>query len=176
MKITQWLGKSVACVLLTGWIAVMAGGSAFAAAPAEDAKPVHLASGAESDALIGKQKEIDDYMTGTAGQEELEAQGFSITNTGVTGSKVEVGITPYSEEAAKFLYAKFGSEQVHVVEGVQAVLFNGTASAQPTSALVEENPGVQTSSSASLWITVGAVITVAAGLMIVAGKKLLAKK
>ena len=44
-----------------------------------------------------------------------------VTHTGPRDGFIEIGITPYSEEYAGYLYGIFGSDMVKVVEGQQAV-------------------------------------------------------
>ena len=111
-------------LLLGSALLVFGAGSALAPDSAVSSS-WHLASAAE-DRLTNKQAEIDEYVAG-AGQEELSAQGFTVTHTGVVGDKVEVGITPYNEQHAEFLYAKFGRDIVQVVEGEQAILYGANA-------------------------------------------------
>ena len=45
-----------------------------------------------------------------------------MTNTGLNIGFVEVGIFPYSEKSADYLYGLFGRDMVRVVEGIQASL------------------------------------------------------
>ncbi|XID94497.1 hypothetical protein ACF3MZ_08240 [Paenibacillaceae bacterium WGS1546] len=124
-----------------------------------------------------KQREIDDYVAGP-GQSELAEQGFSVTHTGVVGDKVEVGIAPYEEGHAEFLYEKFGRDEVQVVEGEQAMLF-GAADAEPISAAAEpvaaETVAAASSSGNAIWIAIAAAIAVVAGIAIAARKKLFSK-
>lgn len=70
--------------------------------------------------LLQKQQEIDQYVFEEHAA-EIEAQGFIVTHTGPIGDVVEIGIQPYSEENANYLYELFGNELVKVVEGQQAV-------------------------------------------------------
>lgn len=117
-------------IVSAGCMFVLAAGSVWAA-PENAASPRASVAAATEDELSAKQAEIDAYVFGT-GQEDIAEQGFSITHTGVVGGMVEVGITPYDETYADFLYEKFGRELVVVVEGEQAVLFgaaDGTAQA-----------------------------------------------
>jgi len=71
------------------------------------------------DARTNKQSEIDKYVFETNAKEFSE-KGITVTNTGVIGDYVEVGITPFNDENAKFIYDKFGKDLVKVVEGMQA--------------------------------------------------------
>ncbi len=72
------------------------------------------------DTLTNKQKEIDQYVFEKHAKEFAD-KGITVTNTGVVvGDYVEVGITPFTEENAKYIYDIFGKDLVKVVEGVQA--------------------------------------------------------
>ncbi|SHN63861.1 hypothetical protein [Desulfitobacterium chlororespirans] len=48
---------------------------------------------------------------------EFGDKGFAVTHTGLMSDHVEIGIQPYSEEHAQYLYGLFGKEKVKVVEG-----------------------------------------------------------
>ncbi len=76
------------------------------------------------------QNKIDQYVFGDH-FDEIKKMGFAVTHTGPIDNYIEIGITPYSEENADYLYGIFGSENVKVIEGEEAVLFTtdgGTAS------------------------------------------------
>lgn len=148
-------------LLLGSALLVVGAGSALAAPDSAVSITLHLASAAE-DRLTNKQAEIDEYVAG-AGQEELSAQGFTVTHTGVVGDKVEVGITPYNEQHAEFLYAKFGRDIVQVVEGEQAILYG--ANAAEADVVAAEEAGTNP------WIWVGAAVVMIAGGLLIAGKK-----
>jgi hypothetical protein len=77
---------------------------------------------AEDSALYDKQSEIDQYVF-VDHAKEIEKKGFSIVYTGVADSKVEIGITPFSEENADYLYDIFGKDAVKVVASEAAVLY-----------------------------------------------------
>lgn len=70
--------------------------------------------------LIQKQQEIDRYLFINHAA-EVAQQGFMVTHTGLKDSYVEIGIRPYSEENAQYLYEIFGQDLIKVVEGPQAV-------------------------------------------------------
>ena len=71
--------------------------------------------------LLALQSKIDQYIFVDHVQDIAQA-GFKVTNTGPMGDYVEVGILPYTEENAEYLYQLFGRKKVKVVEGVQAYL------------------------------------------------------
>lgn len=148
-------------LLLGSALLVVGSGSALAAPDNAESTSLHLASAAE-DRLTNKQAEIDEYVAG-AGQGELSAQGFTVTHTGVVGDKVEVGITPYNEQHAEFLYEKFGRDIVQVVEGEQAILYG--ANAAEADVVAAEEAGTNP------WIWVGAAVVMIAGGLLIARKK-----
>ncbi|NLZ91929.1 MAG: copper amine oxidase N-terminal domain-containing protein, partial [Clostridiales bacterium] len=76
--------------------------------------------GYPSEELYQKHREIDKYVFEDHA-DEIRLQGFGVTHTGPRNGFIEIGITPYSEEYAGYLYGIFGSDMVKVVEGQQAV-------------------------------------------------------
>lgn len=76
--------------------------------------------GYPSEELYQKHREIDKYVFEDHA-DEIRLQGFGVTHTGPRDGFIEIGITPYSEEYAGYLYGIFGSDMVKVVEGQQAV-------------------------------------------------------
>jgi hypothetical protein len=119
--------KRWGALLIIGILAAFGGGAALAAP--DDGANVGRGSGAMTvtvtdpgiyPELLAKQKEIDDFVFGT-GSEELAKLGFKVTHTAPVGDRVEIGIVPYEENYAKFLYEKFGRDKVSVVEGFVAV-------------------------------------------------------
>ncbi|MGE4283456.1 MAG: stalk domain-containing protein [Clostridia bacterium] len=81
--------------------------------------PVSLEAGVENQ-LLEKQREIDQYIFQTHA-EDIADTGFKVTNTGLLNGYVEIGILPYNEDNANYLYNIFGKEKVKVVKGIQAV-------------------------------------------------------
>lgn len=118
------------------------------------------------DPLMQKQSEIDQYVFEKHAKDFAD-KGITITNTGVMGDYVEVGITPYNEKNAAYLYDIFGKDQVKVVEGIQATLLENTVSndvtvqteayppeiaeAQVISAPVEKEPSPIASFFGNIW-------------------------
>lgn len=73
------------------------------------------------DALLQKQREIDRHVFSTHAA-DIAQLGFTVTHTGPKENYIEVGILPYSEANANYLYKVLGKDKVRVVEGVQAIL------------------------------------------------------
>ncbi|NLJ95776.1 MAG: hypothetical protein GX321_01370 [Clostridiales bacterium] len=88
----------------------------------------------EKTALHEMQKEIDQYIF-FDNINEIEKMGFEVVYTGVsTGDYVEIGITPYTEENADFLYRVFGKENLKIVAADEVVLY------APDELIVEDLP------------------------------------
>jgi arginine repressor len=75
-------------------------------------------------ALLEKQQKIDKYVFEDH-VKEIEEKGFSVTYTGPMEDYVEIGIIPYSEENAEYLYSIFGKDGVKVVKGEKVALMTG---------------------------------------------------
>jgi len=69
------------------------------------------------------QIEIDRYLF-IQHSEDIAKKGFKVTHTVPTENYVEIGIEPYSEESAEYLYSLFGKDKIKVVEGEQAILYD----------------------------------------------------
>lgn len=81
-------------------------------------------------ALFAKQKDIDQYLF-TDHADEIKAKGFTVTYTGVAGDVVEIGITPFTQDNADYLYGLFGKDGVSVVEAADNVIYaNSTGTAE----------------------------------------------
>ena len=65
--------------------------------------------------ITNKQIEIDQFLFDT-GAKEIEKLGFRITSTLPVDNYVQIGISPYSDANAEFLYNKFGKDAIKVVE------------------------------------------------------------
>jgi hypothetical protein len=72
--------------------------------------------------LSALQKEIDQYLL-VDHVKEIEDKGFMINYTSPMDSYVEIGISPFSDENANYLYELFGKDKVKVVEFDQSVLY-----------------------------------------------------
>lgn len=90
---------------------------------------VSYANPGYSDELYSRQKDVEAYVFGE-GADRLAQLGSKVSTVGLIGDVIEIGITPYSEEAANLLYEKFGEEAVKVVE-LEAVLYT-TAPDEPS--------------------------------------------
>jgi hypothetical protein len=81
---------------------------------------IQIQQASSEDELTQKQNEIDRYVFEKHAKDFAD-KGIIVTNTGVIGEYVEVGIAPFNEENSNYIYEIFGKDKVKVVEGVQAV-------------------------------------------------------
>jgi uncharacterized protein YdaT len=70
--------------------------------------------------MYDKQLEADRYLFADH-TDELAAKGITVTHTSVTNGYIEIGIIPFNDENAGFIYKALGKDKIKVVEGVQAV-------------------------------------------------------
>lgn len=73
----------------------------------------------ENDPMLKKQAEIVQYLF-VDYKDAIAENGFMVTHTVVVGEQVEIGIRPYSETSAEYLYGVFGRDQIAVVDGQAA--------------------------------------------------------
>lgn len=78
-------------------------------------------------ALYAKQKEIDQYLL-VDHTKEIADKGIEINYTAVTDTYVEIGISPFNDDNANYLYDIFGKDIVKVVEFDQSILYSSTTS------------------------------------------------
>lgn len=90
-----------------------------------------------SDAMYKKQIEVDVYLF-EKHKDEIAAKGITVTHSVATNEFVEIGITPYSDEYAEFLYQALGKEQIKVVEGIPAVAYELSSPGSVGEGLTEE--------------------------------------
>lgn len=76
----------------------------------------------EINVLFEKQREIDQVLFFDQ-VADIEKQGFRVNYTGVAEDYIEIGITPYSDENAKFLYELLGNQDIKVVASDDSVLY-----------------------------------------------------
>ncbi|MDF2945007.1 MAG: hypothetical protein K0S01_3865 [Herbinix sp.] len=85
------------------------------------------------DALYAKQKDIDQFVFEDHAR-DIEKMGFMINYTGVVGDLVEIGISPYTDANADYLYGAFGKDNVKVVEFDQSVIYASGVAVDPAAA------------------------------------------
>lgn len=107
----------------TAYAAQSGGGSSSASMGTVDPQDVKL---------FEMQIDLDQYLF-IDHADEIAQMDFKVIYTGVADSYVEVGITPYKEEFAEFIYSKFGSDIVKVVEAQDAVIYQVDPVKEPDS-------------------------------------------
>lgn len=89
--------------------------------------------------LADKQGEIDKYVFEQHAKDFAD-KGITVTNTGVVGDAVEVGILPYNQANADYLYGIFGKDMVKVVEGIEASTLAAYSSPQDVTMQITAEP------------------------------------
>lgn len=94
--------------------------------------------------LFEKQREMDMFLF-VDNIKEIEEMGFQVIYTGVSDSFVEVGITPYNDEYAAYLYDEFGTEIVKVVDTEEVVIYDTPVEAPDAMPIdADKNTSLQT--------------------------------
>ncbi|MCC5911360.1 MAG: hypothetical protein JJT76_13065 [Clostridiaceae bacterium] len=118
--------------------------------------------------ILQRQREIDKYLFEDH-TEEMNEKDFRVTHTGPYNDYVEVGITPYSEKNANYLYELLGEDKVKVVEGYQAELLNtalATSGIEADMVVEGETSSQSSSSNKSVLYALGAFILGAGSVII----------
>ena len=113
--------KNLAKAVMLGLcMATLSTGSAYAML-AETPASGGVAS-EQSDELSEKQQKIDKILFEDKAK-DIEKRGFMVNYTGVVEDTIEIGISPYSEENATFLYDLVGKDKIKVVEMDQSIIY-----------------------------------------------------
>lgn len=106
----------------------------------------------ENDPIIEKQSEIDRYLFEEHAK-EIEQKGFMVTHTVPVGNQVEIGIKPYDQAKADYLYEIFGKDTIMVVSGEAAELMAVSTMAPEAAAdtVAENNDSKIVSFFESIW-------------------------
>ncbi|QYR22805.1 hypothetical protein KZ483_07660 [Paenibacillus sp. sptzw28] len=163
-------------LLVGGCLMALSANAAFAVSGSISETAIQNQQTAVEDALLQKQQEIDSYVFGE-GQEELTKQGFQVTTTGAQQGFVEVGIAPYNEAYADFLYEKFGRDLVKVVKGEQAVLLGTPAAAAAetgaaAATVTDGDDAVSSSGWSGMYTVLIAACAVVVGVLLAVRRKL----
>lgn len=125
--------KLLKIISLSLSLSIASMGFAFATDNQNLDEPVSIEITAEDEAMYARQAEIDKILFEKYSK-ELTDKGISVTHTGAVDDYIEVGITPYTQEAADIVMELLGADDVKVVEGNIAVTL------QYNPELNEENP------------------------------------
>jgi len=154
-----------------------------AAVSSQDSEPTLRSEPSRFDEeILQKHREIDQYLF-EENPEEVKQKGFIVTHTGPIDNYVEIGITPFSEENADYLYDIFGTDMVRVVEGQQAELLsqtvapaNGIEVDDARTISIEDEQAAKTSSSTLVLIYSIAAFIILGGSLIAIRKFKKSKK
>lgn len=72
--------------------------------------------------LMEKQRQIDQYLFEDHAK-ELEAKDIFVNYTSIAGDSIEIGISPYNDENANYLYDALGKDGIKIVEFDQSVIY-----------------------------------------------------
>lgn len=123
-------------IMIGACISLLSTGAALAATT-EDSLAIKAIDAVVDDASLEKQKEVDQSVF-VDNVDKIKEMGFEVVYTSPLDSYVEVGITPYKEEFANYLYEEFGKDEIKVVEGEKAVLYTTTIAEDAPDAKVSE--------------------------------------
>jgi len=129
----------------------------------------------EDNVIFQKQREIDRYVFEQY-KEEISQKGFMVTHTGPMDNYVEIGIEPYNEANADYLYDILGKDMVKVVQGQQAATLGlesaGNAVDMPLNVATDTKKETEAGKTSLPFVyTIGAVAVL--GAIVVALKRLL---
>jgi hypothetical protein len=131
---TMFKVKLMKVTLMGACLSLLTAVPAFAASTdgvAQDS--VILEQTVENKELLDKQLEIDKYVFEDHAA-DFEEKGFSVTYTGIVGDTIEIGIFPYEETYADYVYGIFGKDIITVVEGQKTIFFTGAPASPDTPA------------------------------------------
>lgn len=87
--------------------------------------------------VLNLQGEIDQYVF-TDHFDELQKKGITVTQTTPMDNYVEIGIAPFNDENANYLYDIFGKDKVKVVKGEEMKVYKTNEAAAPDTAVASE--------------------------------------
>ncbi|MDF2512737.1 MAG: hypothetical protein K0S04_2603 [Herbinix sp.] len=76
--------------------------------------------------LMEKQRQIDQYLFEDHAK-DLEAKDIFVNYTGIVEDYIEIGISPFNDENANYLYDALGKDGIKVVEFDQSVIYQSGA-------------------------------------------------
>ncbi len=137
----MFISKLLKGFMIGACISLLSTGAAFAATT-EDSLAIKAIDAVVDDVLLEKHKEVDQSVF-VNNVDKIKEMGFEVVYTSPLETYVEVGITPYKEEFANYLYEEFGKDEIKVVEGEKAVLYTTTiAEDAPDAPVSDEENGV----------------------------------
>jgi hypothetical protein len=149
-------------LVIGGCFTVLVTGAAFAETAANVSPQATVNQSQDSvDPILQKQREIDQYVF-EQHKADFEKKGITVTQTSPQNGYVEIGITPYNNANADYLYGIFGKDQVKVVEGEEAVTLGTNAAASTVTEAADPVSGNESSSPFTLISIAAAVVILGA--------------
>ncbi len=111
-------------VMLGFCMAALTTAPAYAMLAEEPAPSVTEDASPETKALYAKQGEFDKILFET-NSKAIEDLGFMVNYTQVVEDYIEIGISPFSDANADFIYELVGKDGVKVVEFDQSIIYAG---------------------------------------------------
>ncbi|PKM49391.1 MAG: hypothetical protein CVV02_16130 [Firmicutes bacterium HGW-Firmicutes-7] len=124
-----------------------------------------------SEDILEKQREIDKYLF-EDNADEISKKGFVVTHTGPFEDYIQIGITPFNDENAQYLYDIFGEENIKVIAGEEAEMYTTTIDSDggeediSITSESEEAPEEKSNMPSFIYI-IGALIIIGGGIMII---------
>jgi hypothetical protein len=116
--------------------------------------------------ILAKQIELDRYLFGQ-GAQELADRGFTVTHTVPLDNYVEIGINPYNEKNAEFLYETLGRDKIKIVEGTQAIAMDLAVQTGAVAEIAGANDAAEKNSGISfpIFSAIGIAVLVSIGVL-----------
>jgi hypothetical protein len=115
--------KYIKGIMLGLCISAFSTSVAFAQVASSEVAPISATEQSEgTKELMEKQRQIDQYLFEEHAK-DLEAKEIFINYTSIVDDYVEIGISPYNDENANYLYEALGKDSIKVVEFDQSVIY-----------------------------------------------------
>ncbi len=115
--------KYIKGIILGLCISAFSTSVAFAQVASSEVAPINATVQSEgTKELMEKQRQIDQYLFEDHAK-DLEAKEIFVNYTSVVDDYVEIGISPYNDENANYLYEALGKDNIKVVEFDQSIIY-----------------------------------------------------
>ncbi len=114
--------KYVKALMLGICLSAISSGVALAGTLENKTAEIAVQDTATDSKLADLQSKVDQYVF-TDHFDDIQKQGFTVTHTAPMEGYIEVGITPFSDKNADYLYDALGKDDIKVVEGEEFMLY-----------------------------------------------------
>lgn len=114
--------KYVKALMLGICLSAISSGVALAGTLENRTAEIAVQDTATDSKLADLQSKVDQYVF-TEHFDDIQKQGFTVTHTAPMEGYIEVGITPFSDKNADYLYDALGKDKIKVVEGEEVMLY-----------------------------------------------------